>query len=50
MQTKLGTQEHSVLKSLDGTRIPEMLGRFLNFNKMKTKIISKSHEPIFYSH
>ncbi len=33
----------------DTTRIPEMLGRFLNLNKMKTKRISKSHEPIFYS-
>ncbi len=31
------------------TRIPEMLGRFLNLNKMKTETISKSHEPIFYS-
>ncbi len=30
------------------TRIPEMLGRFLNLNKMKTKTF-KSHEPIFYS-
>ncbi len=47
MQTKLGTQKHSVLKSLDGTQIPEMLGRFFYFNQMKTKIISKSHEPIF---
>ncbi len=32
------------------TRIPEMLGCFFfNLNKMKTKRLFKSHEPIFYS-
>ncbi len=31
------------------TRIPEMLGHFLNLNKMYTNIIKKSHGPIYYS-
>ncbi len=44
--------EHSIYVTarmfVHTTRITEMLGRFLNLNKMKTKRLS-NHEAIFYS-